>query len=77
MFHRLGVFIDFEGVLGKFSRDTWHVRRGPSKNIPILTEKLDEIAFLFIVEAGTDGGLLGWIVRRKLGIFGVIFWLEA
>ena len=59
MFHRLGVFVDFEGVLSKFPRDTWHVRKGPRKNIPILTEKLDELAFLFVIEAGTDGGLLG------------------
>ena len=73
----LGIFVDLEGVLGKFPRDTWHVGMGPSKNIPILTEKLDELAFLFVVEADTDGGLFGWIVRRKLDLFGVIFWLEA
>ena len=36
-----------------------HVRRLPCKNVPILTDELDERAFLFRVQVGTDSELLG------------------
>jgi hypothetical protein len=45
----LGIFVDIKGVLGKFSWDTWHVFGRPCENIPILTEELDELAFLCAV----------------------------
>jgi hypothetical protein len=35
-----------EFMLSKFSRDTWHIRRFPCKDISILMEELDECAFL-------------------------------
>ena len=43
---QLGVYI--KAVLSEFPRDTWHVRRFPCKDVPVLTEELDERAFLFI-----------------------------
>jgi hypothetical protein len=41
-------------VLGQFSRDSRHVRRLPCEYVPIVLQKLDERAFLFVVEAGAD-----------------------
>ena len=51
--------IDIESVLSEFPRYTWHVRRLPCKNVPILTDELDERAFLFGIQVGTDSELLG------------------
>ena len=34
--------INIECVLSEFSRYSWHVRRFPSKDVPILTDELDE-----------------------------------
>ena len=72
MLNRLGIFVDFEGVLGKFPRETWQVGRRPCEDIPVLMEKLDELTFLFLVEAGTNDGLLFWVVFCELDFLGVI-----
>ena len=37
-------------VLGEILRDTRHVLWGPCKNVSILTEEVDELAFLFTVQ---------------------------
>ena len=42
---KLGIYI--KGVLSEFPRYTWHVRRLPCKDVPVLTDELDERAFLF------------------------------
>jgi hypothetical protein len=47
-------FVDVQAVLGKFLWDTWHVRRLPCEDVTILTKKLDERAFLFVGEVGTN-----------------------
>ena len=39
-------------------------------------EKLDELVFLFVIEAGTNGGLLCWTILCELDFLGVILWLE-
>jgi hypothetical protein len=39
------------------------VRSGPCKDIPILTEEADELAFLFGVQTGADEGMA---LREKL-----------
>ena len=54
----LKFWINIESVLSEFSRYTWHVRRFPCKNVPILTDELDERAFLFRIQIGTDAKLL-------------------
>jgi hypothetical protein len=43
-----------EGVLGDFPGDAWHFCQAPCKNIPIALEEVDELAFLFGVQTGTD-----------------------
>ena len=50
--------INIESVLSEFSRYTWPVRRFPCKNVPVLTDELDERAFLFRIHISTDTGLL-------------------
>ena len=60
-------------VLGQFSRDTRQSLIWPCKDILILTEKLDERAFLFAVQPGTndDGALrVGLINADFLGLLG-------
>ena len=55
---RLKLWIDIESVLSEFSRYTRHVRRFPCKDVPVLTDELDERAFLFGIQIGTDAKLL-------------------
>ena len=38
-------------MLGEFHRDTRHVLGGPCEDVAILTEEIDELAFLFAVKA--------------------------
>ena len=47
-------WINIKSVLNEFSQYTWHVRRLPCKDVPILTDELDERAFLFGIQISTD-----------------------
>ena len=38
-------------MLGEIRRNTRHVLGGPCEDVPILTEEIDELAFLFAVKA--------------------------
>jgi hypothetical protein len=53
-------------VLGQLSRDSRHVRRLPCKHVLIVLQKLDECAFLFVVEDGTDDRSLAFIRESKI-----------
>ena len=48
-------------MLGEFRRDTWHVFGGPCEDVSILMEEIDELAFLFAVEAGTYDNKPLWV----------------
>ena len=50
-------------MLGEFLRDTWHVLGGPCKDVLILTEEIDEPAFLFAIEVGSHDSVPLWVVR--------------
>ena len=67
-----------EFVLGVLPRDTRHVFRGPCKDILILTEEVDELAFLFAVEVGAHNGVLAaaGVFRVQLDPLGPLGWLE-
>ena len=56
---RLKFRINIESVLSEFSRYTYHVRRFPCEDVPILTDELDERAFLFWIQICADAKLLG------------------
>ena len=44
---RFKLGINIKSVLSEFPRYTWHVRRFPCKDVLVLTDELDERAFLF------------------------------
>ena len=69
----LGSGLAVKFLLGKFPRYSRHVLRGPCKDIPILTEELDELAFLFAAQSGPDDAKLAWLRGVQddfLAIFG-------
>ena len=55
------VAVDVECVLGEFPRNSWHVRRTPGENFPVLTEEFDEREFLCGTQVVGDEGRLGGI----------------
>ena len=55
---RLKLWINIESVLSEFPQDTRYVGRFPCKDVPVLTDELDERAFLFRIQIGTDAELL-------------------
>ena len=60
-------------VLGELPWNTRHVLGGPCKDIPILTEEVDELAFLFAVKVGTYDSVPLRVLRVQgnlLGFFG-------
>jgi hypothetical protein len=59
-------------VLGQFSQDSRHIRRLPHKYVSVVLQKLDERAFLFVIQAGTDDSSLVLVGEPKtdsLGFF--------
>ena len=58
--------INIESVLSEFSRYTWDVRRLPCKDVPILTDELDERAFLFGIQIAADAELLRRVTWGKV-----------
>ena len=54
LLHRLGAWSDLQGVLSDFSRNAWHVRRFPRKDVSVGAEDADECAILFGGERGTN-----------------------
>src|SRR3954464_5489822 len=64
-------------MLGKFPRYTFHVGRLPGKDVPVLTEELDESAFLFGIQVRPNGGGLGGIAYHKFHRLGLDGGLEC
>ena len=54
----LKFWINIKSVLNELSRYTRHVRRFPCKDVTVLTDELDERAFLFRIQIGADAELL-------------------
>jgi hypothetical protein len=61
---RLG--IDLQFVLSQLSRDSRHIRRLPCKYVSVILQKLDERAFLFVIQAGADDGSLAFISKPEV-----------
>ena len=76
LFHRLCIRSHVKFVLGVLPRNTRHVLGGPCKDVPILTEEVDELAFLFGAEASPDGDALIWIGRVEWDLLGLFSRLE-
>ena len=54
LLHRLGAWVDFQGMLGNLPQDAWHIRGFPRKDVFVVAEEVDERAFLFRGERGPD-----------------------
>jgi hypothetical protein len=65
---RLGMDLQF--VLGQLSRDSRHIRRLPCKYVSVILQKLDERAFLFVIQAGVDDGGLAFISKPEIDSLG-------
>ena len=63
-------------MLGKLPRYTFHVGRLPGKDVTILTEELDERAFLFRIQVHPNGDGLGGIAYHKFHRLGLDGGLE-
>ena len=57
LLHWLGAWEDLEGMLGDLPRDAQHIRGFPRKDVFVVTEEVDEHAFLFGGERGTNAYL--------------------
>jgi hypothetical protein len=64
---RLG--IDLQFVLGQFSRDSRHIRSLPCEYVPVILQKMDERAFLFVIQAGADDGGFAFITEPEVNSF--------
>ena len=66
-------------MLGVLPRDPRHVLGGPCEDIPILTEEVDELAFLFAVKAGAYDNILAaaGVFRVELHLLGLLGGLEG
>jgi hypothetical protein len=53
-------------VLDQFSRDSQHIRRLPCEYVSVVLLKLDERAFLFVIQAGADDGSLAFISEPEV-----------
>ena len=75
----LGILADVKFVLSVLPRDTRHVLGGPCEDIPILTEEVDELDFLFAVEAGAYDNVLAavGVFRVELHSLGFLGGLEG
>src|SRR3954462_883244 len=71
LFHRFILRIHIKCVLSELPRYTRHVRGFPCKDVPILTDELDERVFLFRIQIGTDAELLGWITSHEINQLGL------
>jgi hypothetical protein len=64
-------------MLGEFPGYTSHVRWLPCKDVPVLTEELDERIFLFGTQIHPNEGGLSGIASDKFHLLGIDCRLEA
>ena len=50
-------------MLGEFRQYTWQVFGGPCEDVPILTEEINKLAFLFAVEVCGYDSVPLWVLR--------------
>jgi hypothetical protein len=66
---RLG--IDLQFVLDQLSRDSRHICRLPCEYVSVILHKLDERAFLFVIQVGADDGGLAFISEPEVDSLGL------
>ena len=77
LFHVSDPGVDVEFVLSEFPRHTRHVSGIPCEDVPILTEELDERAFLCGRHVGPDDGLLAGVALDEVDALCVFGWFES
>jgi hypothetical protein len=63
-------------VLGEFPGDAWQICWTPGKHPPVLTEELDEHAFLLWGEQIRHPHCIGWIYRVDLMFVRILAGIE-
>jgi hypothetical protein len=63
----LGIHLQF--VLDQLSRDSRHICRLPCEYVSVILQKLDERAFLFVIQAGADDGSLAFVSEPEVDSF--------
>jgi hypothetical protein len=53
-------------VLDQFSRDSRHIRRLPCEYVSVILQKLDERAFLFVIQAGVNDGSFAFVSEPEV-----------
>ena len=77
LLHRLGAWPDLQGVLSDFSRNAWHVRGSPRKDVSVGVEEVDKRAFLFGGKRGADAHHFALrAIRVYEDLLGALHWLE-
>ena len=76
LLHRLRVRPDKQGVLSQFPRDTLQIVIRPRKGIPILTEEVDDLAFLFVVQVAANDDLALRVAGVNSHLLGLLWCLE-
>ena len=72
LLHWFHFWVDTESVLSQLPGNTRHVRWLPREDVPVLTEELDELAFLFAVQSsGNVGGLGIRVLRMDMNLLGI------
>ena len=76
--NRLGVLASIEFVLGVLPQNARLSLWRPCRDILILTEEVDELAFLFVAEAGAHNNVLvvARVSRVERDLLGVLGQLE-
>ena len=54
LFHWLGAWIDLQGMLSDLTRNAWHIRGFPRKDVFVVAEEVNERDFLFRGKCGTN-----------------------
>jgi hypothetical protein len=73
---RLQTVIDVEGMFNDFSGDTRNFYRAPCKHVSVALEEVDELAFLFRIQAGPVLHSFSWVPDVDLQGLGVLVRLE-
>src|SRR4051812_13969636 len=63
-------------MLSKFPRYSRHVLWRPCKDVPVLTEELDEIAFLFATEPSSDDHAISRVGGAQCNTLAILGCLE-
>jgi hypothetical protein len=70
-------WIHIECVLDEFIGNPWHVRRTPEEDFLVLTEELDECAFLCRIQVYCDGGCFCWVREMNPNFLGILDLVES